>query len=87
MAIPGPLPVRELMTARALRGASAADPVDVEPAVALEVLERSGGERSEDAVDAPAVEPELAEHRLQRADVVTAQVGGQQLEWAVAETP
>ena len=70
-----------------LGGALAADPVDVEPAVALEILEGSGGQRSEDPVDPPAVEPELAEHRLQRADVVTAQVGGQQLERAVTETP
>ena len=65
-----------------LRRARAADAVDVESAIALEVLQRPGSERSEDAVDPSAVEAELAEHRLQRADVVATKVGSEQLQRA-----
>ena len=52
-----------------------ADAVDRQAAVALEPLERPGGQRSEDPVDLPAVEPEPAEAGLEVGDVVAAQVG------------
>ena len=68
-------------------GRRSADAVDVEAAVALEVLERRGGGRPEDAVDPAAVEAEAAEPGLQRADVVAALERRHQPQRAVTEAP
>ena len=70
-----------------LRCSRATDAVDVEAAIALEVFQRTGSERSEDAVDASAVEAEPTELRLQRADVVATKVGSEQLQRPVAQSP
>ena len=79
--------MRALLTSSARDGLGAADPVDVEPAVALEVRQGAGRRRAEDPVDAAAVEPEPAERGLQLADVVAAQVRGDESQRAVTEPP
>ena len=49
-------------------------PVGVDATVGLDVDQRACGTRTEDAVDAPAVEAEPTERRLQLGDVVATQV-------------
>ncbi len=58
-----------------------------EARVALEVLQRPCGGRTVDAVDPTAVEAEPRQRGLEVADVVTAEVGRDQDEQAVAELP
>jgi len=53
----------------------------------LKVLECPRGERAEDPVDPPAVEPETTELALQRGDIVAAEVRGDQLQRSVTEPP
>jgi len=55
-------------------GVGPADAVGVETAVGLEVLQRAGTARTEDAVDATAVESEASETDLQVGDIVAAHV-------------
>ena len=70
-----------------LHRVGAAHRVDVQPGVALEVLQRTRRARPEDPVDTTAVESDPRQGRLELADVVTAQVGRHQDEQAVTETP
>ena len=73
-----------------LQGAHRGGPahaVDIDAAVALEVLERGGGRRSEDAVDPAAVEPEATERPLQPADVIATQVRCDEPQRAVTGLP
>ena len=65
----------------------AADAVGGQTDVALEVVERPGGQGAEDPVDPAGVEAEAAEAPLQLGDVVAAEVGGAVVEEAVAEVP
>ena len=86
-ATPGPVPDRAPLISSDPDGRRAAHTVDVDAAVALEVLEGAGGGRPEDAVDAPAVEAEPAERGLQPADVVAAQVRGDEAQRTVTRLP
>ena len=68
-------------------GVVPADAVGGQADVALEVVQGARRQRSEDAVDAPGVEAEVAQAPLQFGDVVAAQVGGTVVQEAVAQVP
>lgn len=68
-------------------GVDAADPVDRQAAVVLEVRHRVCRARSEDPVDPAGVESEARQERLDLGDVVAAEVGCREQEQAVAEPP
>jgi hypothetical protein len=69
-----------------LEGFPAADAVNGEAGVALEVPQGLVGERSEDAVDPAGIEAEAPEHALKGGDVVAPQHAAAVIEQAVAET-
>lgn len=58
-----------------------------QPAAALEVLERSGGEGTEDPVDLAAIETEVGEPGLEQADIVSPLVGRGVEQQPVTEFP
>jgi hypothetical protein len=53
----------------------------------LEILQRPGGARPEDPVDAPRIEADPGERRLQFGDVIAAQVRSDQHQQAITEVP
>ena len=87
VAIPGPVPLRELVTIRAFAVPGPQIPSTSRPQLRWKSSSALSRERAEDGVDPAAVEAELAEQRLQRADVVAAQVRREQLQWTVTEAP
>src|SRR5262249_42472692 len=74
-------------TLQGLDGLVAADTVGRQADVALELLEGTSRQRTEDPIDAAGVESKPAETLLQGDDVVTAQVRRPVIEGAVTEAP
>ena len=87
VAIPGPLPVRELMTARAFAVPGPQMPSTSRPQLRWKSSSARAVSGPKMRVDPSAVEAELAEQRLQRADVIATQVRSEQLQRPVTESP
>ena len=86
-ATPGPEPVLAPLISRARTVAVPQTPSTTSPQLRWNSLQRRRRRRTEDAVDAAAVEAETAEPALQRADVVAAQERDDEPQRPVAEAP